>query len=187
MQKMRTIETERTILRDFRLSDIDDVQSFLGSEQVMRFSLNGPYGLAKCEEFIRGCIEQYETKGYGLMAVTIRSHDTAIGYCGICDQQIDGVKEVEIGYRLHPDFWNRGIGSEVAKAVRDRAFEEFGFDRLISIIEPENLSSVRVAEKNGMIHEKDAMFKDAIPVRIYSVTKEKHIQSFHTTPASAPR
>ena len=49
-------------------------------------------------------------------------------------------------------------------------FEKYGFDRMISIIEPENTASIRVAGKNGMRYEKDAVFSGSVAVRIYSVS-----------------
>lgn len=181
MAEDRMIETDRTILRWFCSEDVDGVLSFMGNPEVMRFSLGGPYDRKECEEFIRWCLSRYEVKGYGLFAVTLKATSEVIGYCGFYDQNIDGADEVELGYRLHPRTWNAGIGTEVAYAVQNFGFLEMGFDRLISIIEPENVASVRVAVKNGMRHEKDSLFKNIVPVKIYSVTKEEHIRAEHST------
>ncbi len=184
---MKLIETERTRLRPFIKRDLGDVLQLLGNPEVMRFSLSGPYSKKQCEEFIAWCQTRYELKGYGLYAVIDRSSEEVIGYCGFYDQNIDENEEVEIGYRLLLTYWNQGIGTEVAFAVQDYGFRNLGFDRLISIIEAENVGSIRIAEENGMTHEKDSLFKKKVPIQIYSILKEKHIQSSHTTPASAPR
>ena len=182
---MKTIETDRTILRGFKPHDVEGVLSFLGNSEVMRFSLSGPYDRKKCEEFVNWCLGRYERKGYGLFAVTLKESKKIIGYCGFYDQKIDGCDEVELGYRLHPDFWNKGLGTEVALSVQNYGFFELGFPRLISIIESENKASIRVAQKNGMTHEKDSMFKDRVPVEIYAINKEEHIKSSLTTPEAA--
>ncbi len=169
---MNSIETERTVLRWFQKGDVDGIFSVLGNPEVMRFSLGGPYTREKCEEFIVWCLSRYKEKGYGLFAVVEKENNKVIGYCGFYNHSIDGKDEVEIGYRLHPSVWNKGVGTEIARAVKDFGFNEMGFGRMISIIEAENIASIRVAEKNGMKHEKDSLFKEQIPVRIYSIEKE---------------
>lgn len=166
---MEIIETQRTILRPFSLDDVDAVVSFLGDPEVMRFSLNGPYDRNQCEAFVKNNMEHHRLKGYALCAVVFKENGKVIGYCGFYDQVIDGMEEVEVGYRLHTDYWNQGIATEVAAAVIDYGFRQLKCQRLISIIEADNAGSIRVAEKNGMHHEKDAVFKDAVPVRIYSI------------------
>jgi RimJ/RimL family protein N-acetyltransferase len=57
---------------------------------------------------------------------------------------------VEIGWRLDPDYWGRGLATEAAAAVLRDGFERLGFSRLISIIYRENVASRRVAEKIGL-------------------------------------
>jgi RimJ/RimL family protein N-acetyltransferase len=60
------------------------------------------------------------------------------------------------------------LATEAALACRDLAFTRFGIRRLISIIDPENLASRRVAEKIAMTEEKMAMHDDYLCV-IYSI------------------
>src|SRR4051794_23101399 len=91
--------------------------------------------------------------------VVVRESDTPIGYCGFLHQQVDDKPEIEIGYRLHPDFWKKGFASEAAKAVRDHGFTEHNLDRVISLIHPDNAASRRVAEKNGMTVERETISK----------------------------
>ena len=163
------LKTQRTILRRFREEDLEELGEVLGHPDVMRFSLSGPYSREQSKEFIDWCLSQYEEKGAGLYAVVYQESQRVIGYCGYFFQTIDGVEEVEIGYRLHPDYWNQGLATETSKAVQSNGFDRLGFNRMISIIESENTASIRVAEKNGMKYEKDSLFQNKIPVRIYSI------------------
>jgi RimJ/RimL family protein N-acetyltransferase len=94
------------------------------------------------------------------------------GFCGFLHQEVDGEKEIEIAYRLHPDFWGRGIGTEAARAVRDHAFGDLQLPRVISIIHPDNVRSRRVAEKNGMRLKKETTFKN-FPSLIFAMTLEE--------------
>jgi RimJ/RimL family protein N-acetyltransferase len=69
---------------------------------------------------------------------------------------------IEIGYRLARAYWARGLASEAAGAVRDYAFGVLALPRLVSIIDPNNSASIRVAEKNGLRHEKDVIFREKL-------------------------
>lgn len=77
-----------------------------------------------------------------------------IGHCGLLVQTVDEKTELEIGYSLLPEFWNRGYASEAAKKCRDFAFENKFSESLISIISKTNIPSQRVAAHNGMKLEK---------------------------------
>ena len=78
--------------------------------------------------------------------------------------------EVEVGYHLARPFWGRGLATEAARAARDYGFDRLGFDRLISVIAVGNAASERVAEKIGMIRERDTDVKGT-PVHLYSMTR----------------
>ena len=166
------LTTAHLKLRRFTDDDLDAIEPILSHPEVMRFSRSGPLSRNDCAKFLAWCQEQYRVHGAGLRAVEYRSTAHVIGFCGLAFQHIDGADEVEIGYRLHPDFWGRGLAPEAASAIRDYAQQVRRHRRLISIIDAKNVASIRVAEKIGMRYEKDALFKDTIPVRVYSLEAE---------------
>jgi ribosomal-protein-alanine N-acetyltransferase len=67
---------------------------------------------------------------------------------------VEGKQEVEIGYLFLRRFWGRGLTTEAVIAARDYGFYTLGYRRLVSIIDPANLASRRVAEKTGFTLEK---------------------------------
>ena len=99
--------------------------------------------------------------------VIFREDDRLIGYCGFFAQTVDGSEELEIGYRLDPAYWGRGVATEAAREVRDYGFSDLTRPRLISLIHPDNHASRRVAEKNGMTPEKVTVFR-AFPTIVFS-------------------
>ena len=104
-------------------------------------------------------------------AVVPRDEPSVIGYCGFHHHpEVPG--EVEIGYRLHPDYWNRGLISEAARAVRDYGFEDLQLPKVISLIHPENIPSRRIAEKNAMTVEKEISFR-GFSTLVYAMTREQ--------------
>lgn len=137
----------------------------------MRFS-SGPYDREQTVAFIEKLIG-WERAGLPTQfALFTRAENAFIGYCGFYHHPSEGIEDVEIGYRLHPAFWNRGLATEAARAVRDHAFGDLKLPRLISLVHPENAPSRRVAEKNGMRVEKEILFK-GFPTLMYAISREE--------------
>ncbi len=160
-------ETERLLLREFLDVDLDALASIFADPLAMRFSLSGPKTRAETRAFIERCRRGYTEDGYSLWAI-IHKTGGLIGYCGCIRQEVDGRRESEIGYRLDSDYWGRGLATEAARASRDYAVQGLGLSRLISIIEPANAASIRVAEKMGMTFEKETRFHD-VPALVYAL------------------
>ncbi|MBV9009429.1 MAG: GNAT family N-acetyltransferase [Verrucomicrobia bacterium] len=127
------IETARLILRPFHPADLDRMTELFADPLFMRFSL-GPKTPAESRALLERWVAAPNENAFAPFAVIERASDQLIGYCGFLPQEIDGVNEIEIGYRLDSRFWNRGYASEAAQAVRDHAFGDLQLDRVISLI-----------------------------------------------------
>jgi RimJ/RimL family protein N-acetyltransferase len=126
------------------------------------------------DAWLRTCFERYyQTWGFGPYAVVDRQRQAVIGYCGLFFfPDINGQPEVEIGYRLVRSAWGRGYATEAARAVRDFAFGDLGMQRLIAIIDPSNIASIRVAEKIGMHHDAEVMLEGYThPDHVYIIAR----------------
>lgn len=115
-------------------------------------------------------IQRYTQHGFGLWTLILKESGDLIGDCGLVLQEIDGVEEVEIGYHVHRDLWGQGLATEAAQACRDYGFSQLGFDKLISLINPANIASRRVAEKNGMRLIKEVTWQEK-PTYVYAVER----------------
>jgi ribosomal-protein-alanine N-acetyltransferase len=104
-------------------------------------------------------------------AVLICAHNRLIGYSGFFHQEVDGTSEIEIGYRLHPNYWNKGLATEAAQAVWNHAFRALNLSRVISLIHPESAASLRVAEKIRMQFEHKTVFK-GFPALVFAISRE---------------
>ena len=167
-----TLETERLILRSFREEDVDRMAQLFGNQDFMRFSL-GVFTKRKQTIAFIDKVMGWDRAGIpSQFAVVPLGEDTIIGYCGFFYHPDQGIEDIEIGYRLHPDYWNRGLITEAARAVRDDAFRHWELSRVISLIHPENIPSRRVAEKNGMTVEKEITFR-GFPTLVFAITREQ--------------
>ena len=71
-----------------------------------------------------------------------------IGFCGI--KYLPEIDLPEVGYRFLKEFWGKGIATEAAKACVEFAKNDLKVDKLVALIIPENIGSIKVAEKLGM-------------------------------------
>jgi ribosomal-protein-alanine N-acetyltransferase len=166
------IETPRLILRHFVPEDLEPLAELMTNPNFMRFS-SGIFTRKQTSSFLFDRVIAPAKAGLpSQLAVVFREGDRLIGYCGFFRQIVDETEEIEIGYRLHPDYWNRGLATEAARAVRDYAFEVLKLERVISLIHPDNHASRRVAEKNRMTLEKETTFH-GFPTLVFACRPEK--------------
>ncbi len=154
------------------MADHDAMLRVFSDAEVMRFG-EGPRPAAWVRGWLRDCLESYERRGYGPWAVVEKTGGHVIGYCGLFDYPaVNGRPEIEIGYRLARAHWGQGYATEAVMAARDYAFTVLGLARLIALIDPANVASIRVAEKAGLCHEADAMLPGyTYPDRVYAITR----------------
>jgi RimJ/RimL family protein N-acetyltransferase len=168
---MAILETSRLTLRPFRQDDVDLLSALMANQDFMRFSL-GVYTREQTIGFLEKLLAWQKADEPSLFAAVLRSNGMLLGYCGFYHQHIDGVDEIEIGYRMHPDYWNQGLATEAARAVRDHAFQDLKVPRVISLIHPENIPSQRVAEKIGMTLEKQTIYRGFL-TNVFSLARDR--------------
>jgi RimJ/RimL family protein N-acetyltransferase len=167
---MPMLQTPRLRLRSFTTHDLDPMATLMADVDFMRFSL-GVFTRAKTAEFLNKVMVRDRESLPSQFAVIFRENERLIGYCGFFAQIVDGIEELEIGYRIDPAYWNRGLATEAARAVRDYAFSDLRLPRVMSLIHPDNVASRRVAEKSGMTIEKETVFRGFL-TQIFSVRQQ---------------
>ena len=120
---MKTLETERLILRAWKLEDAADVFAYASGSRVGRNAGWKPHEtLAETKEILRKFIEQDDT-----WAVEYKESRKVIGSVGLHCREREGIAfDRELGYVLSEDYWGRGIIPEAVSAVIRFAFEELG-------------------------------------------------------------
>ncbi|SEN82033.1 GNAT family N-acetyltransferase [Nonomuraea pusilla] len=159
--------TERLSLREMTRADLDDMAALLGDPEVMRHYPR-PFTREEAARWIESSLRSYEEHGYGLWTVTVRETGEFAGNCGLTRQNVEGEIFTEVGYLVPARLQGRGYATEAALACRDHARDVLGVDRLIAIINPENVPSQRVAGKLGLTFERTAAYNGSRQ-RIYSL------------------
>ncbi|MCJ8279952.1 MAG: M50 family metallopeptidase [Rivularia sp. ALOHA_DT_140] len=166
-------QTERLIIREFQVLDIEPLAKILAKPEVMKSSTTGVLSQKKTAVKIQSFLDSYQKHGYAKYALIHRQSGRLIGYCGIAVEEIEGKLENELGYRLDSEFWGQGLATEAAKACLEYGFDKLNLDDVLGMVEPENKASVRVLEKIGMefIKESNSVW-DGKVVWIYKVMRE---------------
>lgn len=150
-----TLRTARLILRAFSAEDRDALVA-LNADPVFRRYLGGPWSPERTWASMETALGQWALRGYGLFVV--ERDGQAIGRVGILHPW--DWPAPELAWGIAPAAWGQGLAVEAATAVRDWAFQVGGLDELISLIDPANLQSVRVAQKLGAVRDRPTTVRD---------------------------
>ena len=165
---MKTIDTERLVLRPFRWEDFDDFHQLAYADPAV-----APWwtGCTKTPEEVKGAFRRTVEQPIGQpgwLAVILKDGDALIGGIGlqrwtadedtswyIPEHPADAPKrdpevlEVELTYVLGRAYWGHGYATEAAEAVLAYGFGELGVTRMLSPINSENDRSIRLARRVG--------------------------------------
>ena len=168
---MKILETDRLILRRQTPDDLDALWALYTDPDVVRFIPDAPRSREEAREELEWHMNGHPRRPeLGLWATIHNQTGAFIGRCGLLPWTIDGQDEVEVAYLLAKTHWGQGLASEAAQAILTYGFEQLGLSRLICMIEPDNLASIRVAERIGMTFEKEAA-DDKGPFQLYSQSR----------------
>jgi RimJ/RimL family protein N-acetyltransferase len=149
--------TERLLLRPWRRADRAPFAAMNADPEVMRYIRDGrTMTRAESDELVDMIEAHWTTHGFGLWCAALGDDpDACIGFVGLAIPSFlpEVLPAVEVGWRLARPAWGRGLATEGARAALDHAFGPLELESVITIIDPENRRSIRVAEKLGMRYE----------------------------------
>jgi ribosomal-protein-alanine N-acetyltransferase len=152
------LKTERLTLRQISPNDANEVFVIRSNKQTMHFI---PRPVAQNMQDVTELLEKWNKSffdGEGInWAITLTGEDKLLGMVGFVRMTKEHFR-AELGYVLNPDYHGKGIMSEAVEAVMRYGFETIGYYSVEAVIDPENKSSVSVAERAGF--KKEAHFKE---------------------------
>ncbi len=152
-------ETNRLVFRKIsEMNFADWLKFFVDPQTSIHWVEEKIDPLFACQKWYEKQFWRYENNKGGMNALFEKSSGKLIGHCGLLVQTVDEISELEIGYSLLPDFWNKGYAFEAASYCRDYAFKNDFSKSLISIISLTNVPSQKVAIKNRMAIEKETIY-----------------------------
>ncbi len=146
------VESSRLLVRAWRETDRPELERTTSDSEMMRYVSHGKSWTASdVDEFLQRQQRHLDNHGYCIGAMTHRDDDQVIGLAGL--QPLGSTGETELAWWVWKAYWGRGYATEAARAMVEHAFNTVGLSRLVAIVDPPNLASIRVMEKLGMHHE----------------------------------
>ncbi|MGQ0567735.1 MAG: GNAT family N-acetyltransferase [Gemmobacter sp.] len=147
------LNTDRLILRAPELPDFDAYAAFMAGP---RSSLvGGPMTREMAWRFFGHHVGHWALRGYGTFFLLPRTGGPALGM--IMAWHPEGHPEREVGWCIFTDAAaGQGFATEAARAVLSHVFGTLHWDTAVSYIAPENAASLRMAERLGAFHDRQA-------------------------------
>ena len=147
------IETKRLLLREYVPEDAQAMFEIGCNPIVQKYT--GDPCLTSVEEtrtmLCERPIADYRKYGFGRWAVVLKATSKVIGMAGL--KYLQEMNEVDVGYRMLPEYWGLGLATEASQASVKYGFETLKLSRIIGLVAPANIGSVRVLEKSGLMFE----------------------------------
>jgi RimJ/RimL family protein N-acetyltransferase len=159
------VTVPQIILRELALDDWPDVHLWGSNPDACRYEAWGPNTPDETRAFVGAAVRDGRRKPRVRYAFAVTRPDgprvIGIGELRLRDEW---TRLGEVGYIVHPDFWRRGIGTELGRALVAFGFTALGLHRIAATCDPRNLASGRILQKIGMIHEgrlrRDRLIRD---------------------------
>lgn len=169
---MLVCETPR--LRMWRLSE-DDAPFVLRLLNEPSFIQNiGDRGVRSLDDarafLAKGPVASYAQHGFGLFRVDLRdaSREGAVETIGINGLlKRDWLASPDVGFAYLPEYWGKGYAYEAAAAAIDWARQTLGVTRVVGIVKPDNVGSMRVLEKLGLKFQRMVMSPEGQVSRLF--------------------
>jgi len=148
------LETERMVLRQFTLDDVEHVLALDSDPEVRRFVEDGePVNRDEITDTIKHWMGYYErSETYGFWAAIDKDTGEFLGWFHFRPRQGHAVDEPELGYRLVAATWGKGYATEGSRALIDKGFESTDIVRVVAETLAVHVASRRVMEKAGLRH-----------------------------------
>ena len=162
------VESDRLQIRPIVQDDFESIHGLLSLPETDRYNALGlPEDLAATERLAKNWVEQMnvEVPTHFTLAIEMRNEGNFIGLFGL-NLARPKYRAAEIWYKLLPSNWGKGYGTEAARCVINHCFTELNLHRVEAGVAVDNLASIRVLEKSGMIREGRKRKKPSPRIRI---------------------
>ena len=127
--------------------DFEEYATLHSDFEVTRFTTRTQLTRMEAWKHLAMIVGHWHLLGFGMWGVEELSTGRLVGRVGF--HQPDGWPDFELGWTIGRQFWGRGYATEAARAALAYGFHAMGRDHVISLIDPQNIRSVSVAQKLG--------------------------------------
>ena len=153
-QGTKKLETERLILRQFKIEDYVEMYNNWACEDAVTKFLTWQTHTNQdvTKSVLADWIPKYENKDFYNWAIELKEENRLIGNISVVSLREETLSAI-LGYCMGSKWWGKEIMPEAGKAVLKYLFEEVGFNRIAANHDKNNPKSGRVMQKIGMTYE----------------------------------
>jgi len=175
MISIPVIMTSRLRLRGHRREDLADCAAMWADPGVTRFITGKPSTEQQTWSRLLAYLGHWETMGFGYFVIEERASGRFAGEVGLADFKRDLAPSMrgtpELGFALAPRVHGSGYATEAARAVLEWADAYLDCERTGCIVNPQNVASLRVAEKCGYVPLEHGVYNEQ-PITL--LTRARH-------------
>lgn len=149
----KKIETERLILRKFKLSDYKYMFNNWASCEEVAKNAGWPKHekMSDTKELVQFWIDEYKNENIFNWIIELKDKEPIGSITVVRNDMIN--RTCEIGYNIGKEYWGNGYATEAIKYVVDYLFNTGLFDTIIAQCFEFNIPSIKVLENNRFIKE----------------------------------
>lgn len=125
-------------------------------DAVTMASLGGVRSEEQTRDYMQRFLKHWDQNGFGMWLLYDRDQHF-VGRAALRRMEVDGQMEVEVGCALLAPFWNKGLASEIVRALVGLAFVRLGLPDIVGFALPSNVASIRILQKLGFCYEKEIL------------------------------
>ncbi|MCC6358406.1 MAG: GNAT family N-acetyltransferase [Phycisphaerales bacterium] len=153
------LETPRLTLHRLTPDDLDFMAALLGDPAVMGFWPE-PFTREDAAAWIATAEGDYARHGVGYWLARLRATGEPIGQAGVLMRKVFETLEPSVGYIFAKRAWGQGLASEAATACFRYGLDVLGAPRVLCMIRPENVPSLRVAARLRLMPVAHTVYAD---------------------------
>ena len=155
-------ESKRLVLRHWKPTDAERYYE-LSQDQGFNSFVISTYrheDVASASRWIATKQEKFDKQKYGALPVENRTDGTLMGVAGL--KPLGESTDIEIFYRFARPYWGHGYATEIAMSIMSFGFQTLKLNRIVAMIEPKNVASIKVIEKLGFTFLSQSPYKDLL-------------------------
>jgi [ribosomal protein S5]-alanine N-acetyltransferase len=151
-----SFSTQRLLAERLTPAHLPDLRRMDQNELFMAH-VGGVRDQAATLAYLERNLAHWATHGFGLWLLRDRTQRVLIGRAVLRHLDVEGADEVEVGYGFYPEFWGRGLATEVACACVRIGLAHLGLPSVVAVTLPTHRASQRVMQKAGLVYEREIL------------------------------
>ena len=174
------LETERLLIRETTLEDIDEFYRLYADPEMTRYMEGLFDDPADEKRYQKDYIEKvYGLMGFGVWTLVRREDGRIIGRAGYSVR--NGFDDIELGFLIGMEFQKQGYAYEACSGILDYGRDVLSFDKVQTLVKKENLVSVHLCEKLGFKQVEETKVEENIYGHSYDGKRVEFNQSNYGT------